>query len=348
MNNSFQEQENQTKSGVDDAITLKDVILKIQYWFSIVWPKKNAIIAISLFVCLSGVLYTKFISKPTYTASYQLFFEEEGGGLSNAMRLASSFGLSFGAGDGSSSVTVHQYLTSRDNIAKAMIANLDSGLLVDRYFEEDVLGDSEFAVDYISKFNINKRFTDSIFTEIHMALNEQGNVSASLDEKSGIVSFNVSSENESFAYDLANELIENTEDKFVAWKRTKSVDAVNAFQGKVDSLELAIDGVLRRMGEYEDQNNSLVSSVDKMKRMRLSIDMEALKVAYGEYIKGLEMSKAELMNLEPPFKYFDDPTYPLNKEGDSIVKSGILGFIISAFLLVLFFISRIELKKIMA
>ena len=32
--------------------------------------------------------------------------------------------------------------------------------------------------------------------------------------------------------------------------------------------------------------------------MRLTIDMEALKVAYGEYIKGLEMSKAELMNLE--------------------------------------------------
>ena len=31
--------------------------------------------------------------------------------------------------------------------------------------------------------------------------------------------------------------------------------------------------------------------------MRLTIDMEALKVAYGEYIKGLEMSKAELMNL---------------------------------------------------
>ena len=32
--------------------------------------------------------------------------------------------------------------------------------------------------------------------------------------------------------------------------------------------------------------------------MRLTIDMEALKVLYGEYIKGLEMSKAELMNLE--------------------------------------------------
>ena len=57
---------------------------------------------------------------------------------------------------------------------------------------------------------------------------------------------------------------------------------MDAFQGKVDSLELAIDATPRRLGEYEDQNNSLVSSVDKMKRMSLTIDLEAIKVEYGE------------------------------------------------------------------
>ena len=51
-----------------------------------------------------------------------------------------------------------------------------------------------------------------------------------------------------------------------------------------------------------------------MEQMRLTIDLEALKVAYGEYIKGLEMSKAELMNLEGPFKYFDEPIFPLEKD----------------------------------
>ena len=74
----------------DDEITLKDIILKIQEWFSTVWPKKNIIIAVSLAIGLMAALYTKFIAKPTYSASYQLFFEEEGGGMSGAMRLASS------------------------------------------------------------------------------------------------------------------------------------------------------------------------------------------------------------------------------------------------------------------
>ncbi|MDA8816782.1 hypothetical protein N9N25_01305 [Schleiferiaceae bacterium] len=29
----------------DDEITLKDIILKLQDWWSIVWPKRNLIIA---------------------------------------------------------------------------------------------------------------------------------------------------------------------------------------------------------------------------------------------------------------------------------------------------------------
>ena len=116
----------------------------------------------------------------------------------------------------------------------------------------------------------------------------------------------------------------------------------------ISSEEISIDQALYTLGQYEDQNNSLVSSVDKMKRMRLTIDFESLKVSYGEYIKGLEMSKVELMNLEPPFKYFDQPTYPLDKEEGSIFKSGVYGSLITGFLLAMFSISRVEFAKIMA
>ena len=336
-----------SKPMADDEITLKDIILKIQEWFSIVWPHRARIIALSLTIGLMAALYTKFIAKPSYSASYQLFFEEEGGGMSGAMRLASSFGFSLGGGGGSSSITVQEYLTSRDNIAQAMLAELDSGRLVDRYYAKALEKDEEFAEEYSSKFGANQRYTDSVLTEITIALNEE-HLGASMDEETGVVSFSVNFEDEGFVYDLSNQLIANTEEAFIDWKKEKSQDAVDAFQGKVDSLELAIDATLRRLGEYEDQNNSLVSSVDKMKRMRLTIDMEALKVAYGEYIKGLEMSKAELMNLEPPFKYFDAPTYPLNKEKGSAAKAGVFGSVITGFLLVLFFIGRVEAKNIMA
>ena len=336
-----------TKQPMDGEITLKDIILKFREWRSVVWPKKNVIIAVSLFIGALSAAYTQFIKPPIYFASYQLFFEEESGGMSSAMRLASSFGFSLGSGGGTSSITVQEYLTSRDNVAKAMTTVSDQGLMVERYYAEALEDDETFNEEFFAAFGKNQRYTDSILSEITLELNE-GFLSASLDEESGTVNFSINGYDEAFVYDLSSALISNTEEAFLDWKKKKSQSAVDAFQVKVDSLETAIDATLRRLGEYEDQNNSLVSSVDKMKRMRLTIDMEALKVAYGEYIKGLEMSKAELMNLEPPFKYFDAPTYPLYKEEGSAAKAGVFGFVITGFLLVLFFIGRVEAKNIMA
>ena len=340
-------QESTSPNQESDEITLKDIVLKIKLWWSIVWPQRTKIILPALAIGLMAAMYTKFISKPTYTASYQLFFEEDGGSMSSAMRLASSFGLSMGGSGATSSITVQEYLTSRDNIAKAMIAESNQGVMAERYYAYALYEDQEFNEVFYANFGKNQRYTDSILSEITLELNE-GFIAATLNEESGTVNFAINGYDEAFVYDLSKALISNTEDAFLDWKKKKGQSTIEGFQGKVDSLELAIDATLRRLGEYEDQNNSLVSSVDKMKRMRLTIDMEALKVAYGEYIKGLEMSKADLMNLEPPFKYFDVPTYPLYKEEGSAVKAGIFGSVITGFLLVLFFIGRVEAKSIMA
>jgi len=330
-----------------DEITLKDIILKIQEWFSIVWPHRTKIIALSLAIGLAAALYTKFTSKPTYTASYQLFFQEESGGLSGAMRLASSFGLGVGGGSASSSATVQEFITSRNNIAHTMVKELEGGRLIDRYYAEAVAEDEEFAEEFASNFGANQRYTDSTLTVLFNILNAEF-LTSTFDEESGTLDFKVTAENEAFAFDLANNLVQSTQEQFKEWKREKSQTAVIAFQKKVDSLEVSIDQALFLLGQYEDQNNSLVSSVDKMKRMRLTIDFESLKVAYGEYVKGLEMSKAELMNLEAPFKYFDQPTYPLQKDKGSAAKAGVFGSVITGFLLVLFFIGRVEAKNIMA
>jgi len=347
MNEQLPDAPQRNLAPADDENTLKDIILKIQEWFSIVWPQRVRIIALSLTIGLMAALYTKFLTKPTYTASYQLFFQEESGGLSGAMRLASSFGLGVGGGSASSSATVQEYITSRSNIAHAMTASMENGRLIDRYYAYDMSEDAEFEKEFTSKFGTNQRYTDSVLTQVYLAFNE-GVLSASFDEETGVLGFSVTTYDESFTYDLATLLVRNTEDQFKNWKREKGLAAVNGFQGKVDSLELALDVTLRKLGEYQDQNNSLISAVDKMEQMRLTIDMEALKVAYGEYIKGLEMSKAELMNLEGPFKYFDEPIFPLQKDKGSAAKAGVFGSIITGFLLVLFFIGRVEAKNIMA
>jgi len=218
---------------------------------------------------------------------------------------------------------------------------------MDRYFAYQLEQDPDFAAVYRDSLGMPQRFKDSLITYATLVLNEE-NLSAVLDEETGMLSFSVQGIDESFVYDLSHELIANTEEAFIDSKREKGKATVAAFQSKVDSLETDIDANLRRLGRYDDQYNALVSSVDKMKRMRLTIDLERTKVAYGEYVKGLEMSKVELMNLEAPFKYFDQPTYPLLKEKGSATKAGVFGSVITGFLLALFFIGRVEAGNIMA
>ena len=347
MDQQLPEQPNFTPPKADDEITLKDIILKIQEWFSIVWPHRTKIIALSLAIGLAAALYTKFIAKPTYTASYQLFFQEESGGLGGAMRLASSFGLGVGGGSATTSATVQEFLISRSNVVNAMMESYPDGRLIDRYYRLALEQDEEFRAEYKANFDTNQRYADSVLTEVHLELSE-GFLGSSFDEETGVLSFSVTSYDEKFTYDLATSLVDNTSNQFIAWDREKGQEAVRGFQSKVDSIETSIDKTLIKLGEYQDQNNSLISAVDRMEQMRLTIDLEAGKVAYGEYIKGLEMTRAELMNLQPPFKYFDAPTFPLYKDDGSAAKAGVFGSVIAGFLLVLFFIGRVEAKNIMA
>ena len=347
MKESIQDRKDRTDSRVDDEFSLKDIILKIQYWWSIVWPHRFRITFLSIIFGISMALCVKFLMKPEYTASYQLFFQEESNGLSSAMRLASSFGLGSGGRSVSSSAVVKEFITSRTNIAFAMTKELEKSRLIDLYYEEEFKKNEFFAKEFVSKFGFNQRYTDSTLTQLYYILNED-HFSVELDKEGRMLTFQVSAKNEELAFDLAYVLVKNTEEQFKNWKREKSIGAIKGFQKKVDSLKMSIDLALLQLGQYEDQNNSLVSSVDKMKRMRLTIDLESLKVAYGEYIKGLEMSKSDLINLDAPFKYFDEPTYPQKKKKISTVTGGCFGVLIASFVLSFFFIGRAEALNIMA
>ena len=101
--------------------------------------------------------------------------------MSSAMRLASSFGLSMGGSGATSSITVQEYLTSRDNIAKAMIAESNQGVMAERYYAYALYEDQEFNEVFYANFGKNQRYTDSILSEITLELNE-GFIAATLNE----------------------------------------------------------------------------------------------------------------------------------------------------------------------
>jgi uncharacterized protein involved in exopolysaccharide biosynthesis len=333
----------------DDEITLKDIILKLQDWWSIVWPKKNLIIAGALGVGLFAALFTKFTAQRQYTASHQIIFKgESSGGMSSALRLASSLGFGgVGGSGGGAAGTVAFYITSNENIERALLLEEGPGKLIDLYIQPFLEDDEEFAADYNAKFLQDQRFTDSVLSVVRYYILEE-NVSAVLDEESGILSLSVTSPSEQFSFELARRIVRNTEQEFVDQSKEENRSVVNAFQIKTDSIKAVIDQLLLEGATFQDQNQSLISSVDRIKQIQISIAFESAKVAYAEYIKGLEMSRADGMNIKPPFEVYDSAKYPLPYEKPSAAKAGIFGSVITGFLLVLFFIGRVEAKSIMA
>ena len=172
MNEQIPNNVQRDNSGLNDEITLKDIILKLREWFALVRPNLFGIIAFSLTIGVCAVLYAKYIARPTYSASYDLFFEEESGGMSSAMRLASNFGFSLGGSAGTSSIAVRKHLTSRQNISKALMADLQGGRLMDRYFEYQLEEDADFAAVYKDSLGMPQRFKDSLITYATLELNE--------------------------------------------------------------------------------------------------------------------------------------------------------------------------------
>ena len=348
MNEQLPDAPQRNLTTADDEITLKDIILKIQEWWSIVWPHRVRIIAVSLSIGLLAALYAKYIKPWQYTSQHTIIFTEgNSGGIGGAMKLASSLGFGgLGSSSGTVAVEVGYFLQSNEAVEAALMLEEDSGKLIALYIQP-LLEDEEFASDYEANFQNDQRFTDSLLSAVRFELLEE-NIRADWDEETGIFTFYVVSNMEVFSYELSNRILNVTEKRFIEDSKEDNNNIVRAFQTKVDSIKSVLDGLLVEAALYQDQNQSLVSSVDRVRQVQISIELESAKVAYAEYIKGLEMSRAEGMNIKPPFKVYDSSKYPLAFEKPSAAKAGIFGSVITGFLLVLFFIGRVEAKNIMA
>lgn len=88
--------------------------------------------------------------------------------MSSALRLASSLGLGGGIGGsgGGAAGTVAFYITSKENIERALLLEEGPGKLIDPYIQPFLEDDEEFAADYNAKFLQDQRFTDSVLSVV--------------------------------------------------------------------------------------------------------------------------------------------------------------------------------------
>jgi uncharacterized protein involved in exopolysaccharide biosynthesis len=358
--NNLQNDPNQiSTSTIDsDEISLKELILKLQEWWSYLLGQWKLIILVSFIGSLLGLGYA-FIQKPIYKAEFSFVLEDEksGGGLGGALGLASQFGLDLGGGGGGgifSGDNLLELMKSRSMVQKALLSPInvkgkDQSLadyyisfreMRDNWKDKSQLADLSYAINPdASKFN---RAQDSILMEIHAEIIKNFLTVAKIDKKLSILKVSVQTEDENFSKAFTEALVSEVSQFYVETKTKKSSANVAILQHQTDSvrnqLNRAISGVAQSNDDVPNLNAS--RQVLRSSGQQRQIDVQANTAILTELVKNLELSKLSLRKETPLIQVIDKPIMPLPVERFGKLNGILLGGFLAGFLVVIGLIGR--------
>jgi uncharacterized protein involved in exopolysaccharide biosynthesis len=358
--NNLQNDPNQIPTSTidSDEISLKELILKLQEWWSYLLSQWKLIILVSFIGSLLGLGYA-FTQKPIYKAEFSFVLEDEksGAGLGGALGLASQFGLDMGGGGGGgifAGDNLLELMKSRSMVQKALLSPINvngkSQSLADYYISfrgmrkgwesKPQLANLSYAVNPdVSKFN---RIQDSVLMAMHQEIIGNLLSVAKKDKKLSILQVEVKSENELFSKSFTEALVSEVSRFYVETKTKKSTTNVAILQHQTDSvrnqLNRAISGVAQSNDDIPNLNAS--RQVLRSSGQQRQIDVQANTAILTELVKNLELSKLALRKETPLIQVIDKPILPLPVERFGKAKGILLGGFLAGFLFVIGLIGR--------
>jgi uncharacterized protein involved in exopolysaccharide biosynthesis len=334
-----------------DEISLKELIQKIKEWVAYLKTKWKLIIAISAIGGILGIVYS-IISKPKYKALMTFVLDESqsnGGGMSSAMGLASSFGIDIGSSGGAgmfSNANILELMKSRYVVEKTLLNSVyinGRQLSLANYYIEFKGLRNKWSKDLTIKnlqFPPNSNRTqfslqqDSILEKISSEIIKNDLTIAQKDKKVSIISVEVKTENELFSKLFCEQLAKETSDFYIETKSKKSRLNVEILQKQTDSIrgELngAIAGVASAMDNVFNLNSALSSKTAPSKRRQ--VDVQANTAILTQLVAQLELAKVNLRKETPLIQVIDQPILPLTIEKFNTFVVALVSFLSFLFL----------------
>ena len=357
--NSTQEHSNQMNLGNTDSdeISLKELILKLQEWWSYLLGQWKLIISVAFIGSLLGLGYA-FTQKPIYKAEFSFVLEDEkgGGGLGGALGLASQFGLDVGGGGGGifAGDNLLELMKSRSMVQKALLSpisvNGKSQSLADYYISfrgirkgwegKPQLANLSYSINEdVFKFN---RVQDSVLMAMHQEIIGNLLSVAKKDKKLSILQVEVKSEDELFSKAFTEALVSEVSKFYVETKTKKSTTNVAILQYQTDSVRNQLNRAISGVAQSNDAIPNLNSArqVLRSSGQQRQIDVQANTAILTELVKNLELSKLSLRKETPLIQVIDKPILPLPVEKFGKVKGVLLGGFLAGFLVVIGLVGR--------
>jgi len=359
-------QENKNITPNSGEMSLKDVFEKIAKAKKYFISKWKIILMAGLIGGTLGLFFS-FIKQPVYKAELNFALEDNtsgGGGLGEAMGLASQFGLSLGGDNGGGAFSGDNLLIllkSRSMVESALLTPVNAYgknqtlaelyIFFNKYRDRWSNNPRLKTIDFLPGIDRSK-FTllqDSILGVFYRSIVKNNLDVEKIDKKLSIINVEVDSKNELFSKFFAEILVKTVSNFYIDTKTKKSTQNVNVLQHLADSIRYELNKDITGVASTSDVNPNPNPALQilRVPSQHLQVDLEANGTMLTEIVKNLELAKISLRKETPLIQIIDYPILPLEKAHLGKLTGITLGILAGAIGVIIFLSIRLFLKNVL-
>ncbi len=348
--------QNTSDNTMDDEITLKDVILKIQEWYRLLLGKWKLLLLAGVLGAAIGLVSA--LNKTTTYKAELVFVTAEGdeGGMGKLASLGSQFGLNLGGGSSSAfgGENLLELMKSRRLVEQTLFDSMfnEQGQrvrLLERYLLRDTgeFDEENPPVKLQPTLDIPHYRQDSLLANIHELFTKEQLSVLKVDEEKAFYNVEFNDQDEYFAKAFVEHLTDNVTSFYLQTKTRQSKENIHMLELKADSIEKELSKAMVAAAISKDQNKFVTNTQGLVQSAKKQMQAQMLSTMYGEVVKNLELSKTMAAHNEPLIQVIDAPRFPLEKYKASKLKGLVFGGVVAGFLMALWIIVRGAFREMM-
>lgn len=328
-------------------ITLKEFLLKIRE-YSIYLYKKRIIILLGAFLFALLFFYLEYKKKDKYKAQLTFMVNEDPAGASSSVA-ASLIGRFIG---GTGKYNLEKILSlsrSRSIVEKTLLTKVvvdsSADLLANHFIREYELKNydkNNKPYDYYFEVDsITDEKSSQMMTNIYDLLTgDKGIYASSVNEKSGIMTIELTSTNEDLSITFINRLFDVLSLYYIEKAIAKDMNTYNLLKKKLKELYGKMNYEIDESYAYNDQILGAWQETARLPSIKKTRDSKITTEVYAEVLKNLEIAEFTLNNNTPFIQRIDFPRKPLNEISGHVIKFSLIGLILGGVFVSLILIFR--------
>ena len=343
----------------ESKLTLREIVIHFINCFKFLKSKLITILVSSFLFAMLG-LYFSWVSTPKYEANVS-FVLSTGANGNKLSGLASQFGLdlSGGGGDAFSDENIIGLISSNRMITDALFTSPSKNgynlinILCSNLKSPDGWNKQPRtykAFPFPQKVDELTAVQDSLVNEICDLIRKQLLIVSKPDKKENIYVLEVTSTDETFAVNFANQLVDVTSKFYITTKVQMASRNLFLIEKEADSLRNLLDVNVNKTGNELDKTYNLnpTKQIGRSNFQKSQINLTVVTGAYAEVLKNLELARITLQRETPLFQIIDYPRSPLKRIKKSRLLGTLGGGFIGAFLTMLLLVIIKVFKNLMS